>query len=91
VTAKVAALSAEEIAVRAQELKALHLALMMSLGSLFDPGLPILQTELRRAGVAANGDMPLNLFDGAGGPGKECLSCSSRQIMTARHTSAVTW
>ena len=43
--------SGEDIARRAQELKVIHLALMMSLPSLLDPSMPILQTELRRAGM----------------------------------------
>ena len=73
----------EDIARRAQELKVIHLALMMSLPSLLDPSMPILQTELRRAGMPPDGDMPVNLFYDEGGPGRECLSFTARQIFTA--------
>lgn len=82
-TPPVMAPTAEAVAVRAQELKVLHLALMLSLPSIFDPGLPILHTELSRAGEPPSGDMPVNLFHHDGGPSKECLSFSARSILTA--------
>ena len=73
----------QEIAVRAQELKAIHLALSLSFTSVLDPAMPVLAMELRRMGLPPDGDFPVNLFDGEGGPDKECLSFSARQIFTA--------
>lgn len=75
--------TAQEIAVRAQELKVLHLALMLTLPSLFDPGVPILRTMLDQVGEPPTGDIPVNLFDGDAGTGRECLSYSAREILTA--------
>jgi hypothetical protein len=75
--------TAEQIAVRAQELKVLHLGLMLSLSSLFDPDLPILQTELRRLGERPDGDFPVNLYYRAAEAEPECLSYSARNIFTA--------
>lgn len=75
-----------EIARRAQELKIMHLALMLSLPSILDPGLPILRTELARAQVPPHDDIPVQLFDHDGGPGKESLTFSMREILTAATT-----
>jgi hypothetical protein len=78
--------TAEQIAVRAQELKVLHLALSLSLASVLDPALPVLATELRRMDLPPDGDFPVYLFHEDGGPGKECLSFSARWIFTAATT-----
>lgn len=61
----------------------LHLALGLSFASVLDPAMPVLATELRRMDLPPDGDFPVNLFDGEGGPGVECLSFSARQIFTA--------
>jgi hypothetical protein len=75
--------TAEQIGVRAQELKVLHLGLMLCLPSLFDPGLPILQTELHRLGERPDGDFPVNLHYQAAETESEHLSYSAREIFTA--------
>jgi hypothetical protein len=68
----------ERVALRAQELKLVFLGLMMSLPALMDPSLPILDIELRRAGIDPSGDMPIVLGDGE----SEKLQYSLREVLT---------
>lgn len=68
----------ERLALRAQELKLVFLGLMMALPSLLDPSLPILSTELRRAGVGPDQDMPIVIHDGE----EEKLQYSLREVLT---------
>lgn len=69
-----------DIATRAQELKVVYLSLLLSLPTLLDSRLPILQWELARAKVGPNDDIPVNLRyrDGS----VEALSFSAREILT---------
>lgn len=68
------------IASRAQEMKIAFLGLSLTLASLLDPTLPILATELRRAGLPPNGDMPFILRHDSSDP--EFLNFNVRDILT---------
>ena len=75
--------TAEEIAVRAQELKLLHLGLMLTTSSWFDPGVPILRTMLAQAGALPHEDIPVQLVnDEPDEPGREGLTFSAREVLT---------
>lgn len=69
-----------EIAQRAQELKVMYLGLMLTLPSMLDPTFPVLRTELARAGVAPDGDLPFHLYHSASDD-KESLVYSVREIL----------
>ena len=75
--------TAQEIAQRAQELKVLHLALMLTVPSLFDPGIPILRTVLAHVGEPPASDIPVYVYnDEPPGPNQEGLEFSAREILT---------
>jgi hypothetical protein len=67
------------MAERAQELKVLHLGLMLSIPSLFDPGLPILRTMLAQV-QETSGDLPL--YVGHAPDDEEKIQFSAREILT---------
>jgi hypothetical protein len=67
------------IAERGQELKVLHLGLMLSIPSLFDPDLPILRTLLAQM-QETSGDLPVNV--GHTPDDTEKIQFSAREILT---------
>jgi hypothetical protein len=69
-----------EIAQRAQELKVMHLGLMLTIPMMFDPQLPALQWVLRLAGAGPDEDPPLQL--GHRPDDEEKLTYSSRVVLT---------
>jgi hypothetical protein len=61
---------------RSQELKLLHLGLMMAIPSLFDPSLPVLRTVLGQVQEPTD-DMPLYV---GGREGEESIRFSIQEI-----------
>jgi hypothetical protein len=70
-----------DIAQRAQELKVLHLGLMLTVPSLFDPNLPILRTLLEQLQEPPSGDLPIVVGDSPDDQ-EEKLVYSAREILT---------
>jgi hypothetical protein len=69
-----------EIAQRAQELKVMHLGLMLTIPMMFDPQLPALQWALRQAGAGLDEDPLVEV--GYRPDDEEKLTYSSRVVLT---------